>query len=89
MQINALSMGGASAGIIGSLGTDDSIINALKKSTNAFAKEYCRPTANHTILDQLSNEIEGFLQTLQLTNTLSEEKVIGLIDQLQKLIEKT
>lgn len=81
-------MGGASAGIMGSSGTDNDIVNNLKKSAIAFAREYGKPTSNHDELTRLSQEITGYLRTLPLTYTLSEEEVEKLINELQMLVDK-
>jgi hypothetical protein len=86
MDINVLRMGGASAGIIGSSGTDNIVLNNLKKSTLAFAREYSKPTSNQDELIRLSQDMYGYLRTLQVTYTLSEEEVDGLMDELQELI---
>ncbi len=86
MNINVTRMGGASAGIIGSSSTDNIVLNNLKKSTLAFAREYSKPTSNQNELVRLSQDIYGYLRTLQVTSTLSEEEVDGLMDELQALI---
>ena len=88
MATNVLRMGGASAGILGLLGADNDIVNNLKTSTVAFASEYRKPKPDRAVLEQLSYKIYGFLQTLQLTHTLSEEAARKLIDQLQSLMVK-
>lgn len=85
MGINILRMGGASAGIFGSTGADNDVLHSLKKSSIAFAAEYKKPTADQVKLEQLSNEIHGYIQTLQLLTTLSEKEAHKLIDQLQEL----
>jgi hypothetical protein len=86
MRINVLRMGGASAGIFGSPGADSDVAYNLKKTALAFASEYCKPAADQTVLDRLSNEVYGCLQTLQLTYVLSEETANELAGQLQDLL---
>jgi len=85
MRVNIMRMGGAFGGIFGFSSTESEIINNLKKSTIAFACEYSKPTPNQDELIQLSQEIYGCLQTLQLTYTLSEKEANDLIDELQML----
>ena len=89
MNIKVLRMGGASAGIIGASGTDDVVLNSLKKSSVGFAREYNKPTPSQDVLVGLSKEIYGYLRTLQVTYTISEEEVDGLMDELQALINKS
>ena len=89
LNFNVVRMGGASAGIFGSTGADYDVLNSLKNSTIAFATEYRKPTTDHAKLKQFSNDIYGYLQTLQLTYTLSEVEANELIDQLQKLTDIT
>jgi hypothetical protein len=89
MDLNVLRMGGASAGIIGASGTDNVILNNLKRSTVAFAREYSRPTSSQLELVGLSQDIYGYLQTLQVTYTLSETEADGLMDELQALMNKS
>ena len=89
MSINVLRMGGASAGIIGSTGTDNVVLNNLKKSAAAFAREYSKPASDQHELMGLSQEIYGYLRTLQVTDTISEEEVDKLMDELQTLINKS
>jgi hypothetical protein len=88
MHIDVLRMGGASAGIIGSTGTDDEVLANLKKSAIAFANEYRKPASRHDELHRLSQAIEGYLLTLQLTATLSAAECDELIDQLQTLADE-
>ena len=89
MNINVLRMGGASAGIIGASGTDNMVLNSLKKSSAAFAREYSKPISNQHELVGLSRDIYGYLRTLQVTYTLSEVDVDGLMDQLKVLLGKS
>ncbi len=89
MHINVLTMGGASEGIIGSSSTGGVIINNLKKTAIAFAHEYRKPASNHDELMRLEQEIAGYLQTLQLTYTLSESEADRLIQKLQILTDKS
>jgi hypothetical protein len=88
MKINVVQMGGASAGILGVSGADGEVINNLKNTSLAFANECCKPTASSKDLDRLSNKIGGFLQTLQLINTLSNEHANELFDQLEIVMTK-
>ena len=88
MHVNVLRMGGASAGIIGSAGADNDIIYNLRKSAIAFASEYNKTKSNHDELEQLSQEIGGYIQTLHVIGTLSEAEVDKLIDELQMLTDK-
>jgi hypothetical protein len=85
MHISVLRMGGASAGITGSSGGDSELVNNLKRSAIAFAREYRQPTSRQDELTRLAQEINGYLQTLQLTCTLSASEVDKLTDELQVL----
>jgi len=85
MNIKVLRSGGASAGVFGYAGVDNEILNKLKSSSIAFATEYRQPNPDQTKLKQFSDDIYGYLQTLQLTSTLSAEEANKLIDCLTKL----
>jgi hypothetical protein len=88
MHVNVLRMGGAAAGIMGAAGGDAVILNKLKRSAIAFAREYCKPTPSPDELTQVSQEMYGYLQTLQLTYTLSEKEADKLMDELQALLDR-
>ena len=88
MHINVLRMGGASAGILGTSGTDSDLVNNLKKRSITFAHEYSKPTPDNRALEQLVNDIYGLTQTLQLMHALSEEEASRLLRELQVLMEK-
>ncbi|MDQ5886117.1 MAG: hypothetical protein QG628_514 [Patescibacteria group bacterium] len=88
MNITVTRMGGASAGIFGQAGADADITNTLKRVTIAFATEYQKSTPDKNIVLQYAKDIEGQLQTLVLTNTLSEKEANELIDQLHSLIQQ-
>lgn len=85
MHITVLRMGGAAAGIMGSSGADNDIVNNLKKCAIAFAYEYRKPTPANDELLRLSQEINGYLHVLQLTSALSEKEFNLLVDYLQAL----
>lgn len=87
MRIDVLRMGGASAGIIGSAGGDTDTVNNVKKTAIVFASEYSKSSPDQDELTRLSQEIIGFLQILQLTYTVSEDEVNGLMDELQMLMD--
>ncbi|MGH7142491.1 MAG: hypothetical protein ACREF5_03460 [Candidatus Saccharimonadales bacterium] len=88
MHISVLRMGGAFAGILGNAGADSDVLNDLKKQTIIFVREYHKPTPNWDELVRLSQKMIGYLEVLQLTNTLSEEESGNLINELQKLTSK-
>jgi hypothetical protein len=88
MDIRVLSLGGASAGIFGISGADNETLNNLKKSTVAFVKEYSSKAPNKDVLMQSSQEIEGYLRVLQLTNTISKDTVDQRIEELGMLSAK-
>jgi hypothetical protein len=85
MKIKVTRMGGASPGFFGQVGTDGDLVNSLKRSAIAFATEYRKPGSNKNEVLRLSNEVEGFLHSLILTNTLSENEVDELLDKLYSL----
>lgn len=87
MNIKVLRMGGLSAGVIGSSSTEDTVIYGLRVSATAFAREYVKPKPDTVALSKLSEEIEGGLRTLQLTNELSVEDVEELVIDLRTLAE--
>jgi arsenate reductase-like glutaredoxin family protein len=88
INISVLRMGGAVAGILGSAGTDNEVLNSLKNATIAFAVEFKKSAPNKDELRQLANDIQGYLRTLQLTNTLSEEETNKLLNTLQDILAK-
>jgi hypothetical protein len=88
MRINVLRMGGASAGILGSAGSDGEVVDKLKRSAIAFAGEYRKPTARRDELERLANELSGFIQTLQVTSALSEVGANKFLNQLQMLMAR-
>lgn len=85
MKIKVTRMGGASPGIFGQVGTDGDLVNSLKRSAITFATEYRKPESNKDEVPRLSNEVEGYLRSLVLTNTLSENEVDELLDKLYSL----
>jgi hypothetical protein len=89
MSINVLRMGGAFAGIVGSSGTDNIVLNNLKRTAVTIARAYNKPATQRDELVELSEQIDGYLQTLQLTSTLSKEEVDGLMEQLESLIDNS
>jgi len=89
MHISVQRMGGAFAGILGTSGADSGIVYKLKKAAMSYAGEYTESTPNPAKLTALSQEMYGYLQTLQLTYTLTEEEAGKLIDLLQKLDDES
>ena len=87
MKIEVRRWGGASAGIFGQAGADSDMTNSLKRIALAFATEYRKSTADKDEIMKLSNDMEGLIQTLIVTNTLSESEAIEIIDQLHFLIK--
>lgn len=85
MNIKILSMGGTSAGVFGSSGADNDTLNTLKQSAVAFAKEYSKGSPDTDTLTRYAQDIEGYLQILQLTNTVSKDTADKLVDELQSL----
>lgn len=86
MDIQVTRMGGASAGIFGQAGADVDITNNLKRTVIAFAKESQNTKPDKNALTQYSEEIEGQLQSLVLTNTLSQKEADELVNKLHTLI---
>lgn len=78
-------MGGAFAGIMGVSGADNQILTKLKRAAIAYANEYTKSSPSRTQLDNISSEMYGYLQTLQLTYTLTEDEATKLLDELQAL----
>jgi hypothetical protein len=85
LSISVQRMGGAFAGIMGVSGADNQILTKLKRTAVAYANEYIKSSPDRTELDKLSGDIYGYLQTLQLTYTLTENEATILIDELQIL----
>jgi hypothetical protein len=85
LSIKVQRMGGAFAGIMGASGADNDILNKLKRAAIAYAREYTKAASDKTTLSNLSEEMYGYFQTLQLTYTLTEEEANKLIDDLQVL----
>jgi len=88
MQISVMHMEGAGAGIIGSSDANSDVVNSLKRSTIAFAQEYRKQEPNQNELKRASEQVSGYLQTLQIINALSENTVAAFIDELGSLMEK-
>ena len=86
MSIEVLRMDGASAGILGTAGADSDVVHSLKKTTIAFASEYCKAGADQNMLERLAQEIDGLLRTTQLTHTISEERATKLVADLNTLM---
>lgn len=87
MAIQALNMGGAAAGIFGQSDAQQDVLRGLKHTTATFAAEYVKPAPSASLLDKLSKEIDGSLQTLYVTNVLSKDSADTLIDELHLLID--
>jgi len=85
MSITVRRMGGAVAGILGASGADNDIVIKLKRTAINYGQGYKKAVPNKGELMILSQEIYGYLQTLQLTNTLAESEADKLIDELQTL----
>ncbi len=86
LSIKVQRMGGAFAGIMGASGADNDILNKLKRTSLSFAKEYTKSEPNQSVLKRLTEEMYGYLQTLQLTYTLTEKEADQLIDELGALL---
>jgi len=85
MGMKVLRVGGASAGILGALGGESETLNSLKRTALEFAKEYTKPNPDHEALAKRVQDIEGYVRTLQLTNTISSDEVDSLLEQLHGL----
>jgi hypothetical protein len=85
INITVQRMGGAAAGILGASGADNDIVIKLKRVAISYGQEYRKASPNRAELLSLSQEIYGYLQTLQLTYTLTEAEGSKLIDELQIL----
>jgi hypothetical protein len=85
LSIKVQRMGGAFAGIMGTSGADNDILNKLKRTALAFAKEYTSSEPNQLKTTKLSQEMYGYFQTLQLTYTITEKEATSLIDELDVL----
>ena len=81
-------MGGGSAGIMGTGGSDNTVLNDLKNTCVSFAKSYINPTKNKDEVADKSKQIEGLILNLHLSSTLSEKESSNLIDQLINLVDK-
>lgn len=88
MQVNVIDMGGAKASILGAPDANNDVVNTLKKNAIAFAEEYRKSKPDQTELMRNAEQVSGCLQTLQLTNTLSERTTTTLLDDLEKLMDK-
>lgn len=90
MSINTgfVGMGNASAGIVGASGSDDQVVNDLRKNTLAFAAEYSKPQPDHDKLMPLAQAVEGSLQTVKLLHGLSDKKLEELQGDLETLLAK-
>lgn len=89
MRVNVTYMGGAAAGIMGLSDANNDIANELKKTSVNFAQEYQKKELNQTELVHLSEQIIGYLQTLQVANTLSESTAEKLIVEVERLVQSS
>lgn len=85
ISITVQRMGGAAAGILGASGADNDILIKLKRVAISYGQEFKKTKPNRAELLSLSQEIYGYLQTLQLTYTLTNIEASKLIDELQGL----
>jgi hypothetical protein len=72
-------------GVIGTSGTATDVLNGLKGSTVVFAREYSKAISDPETIERCSQEIEGYLQTLQVLDVMTPAEVEKLINQLQGL----
>ena len=86
MDIKIARMEGAFAAIAGAISADYDVLYKLKKTTIAFAKSYNKKDAQE--LGQLSEEINGYLNTLFVMSVLSKQKTDSLLDDLDSLTPK-
>lgn len=86
MEIRSMSMGGATAGIVGSPDASEDVINTLKRTVVVFAQEYRKEPQDEARIQSLADEISGLLQTLRVTSTLSDQTVFELYDDLSALV---
>ncbi len=89
MNINVTNagMGGASAGILGTAGLGDQSLGQLKRAVIEFASEFIQNRSDKSTLLELSDEIEGSLQTLRVVSAVPDEKIEELFTALQNLID--
>lgn len=89
MDINAsyTGMDGASSGITGSAGMGDQVIHPLRRAVIEFASEYREIKPDIEVLTELSDQIEGRLQTLRAISDITQAKFEELINDLQNLID--
>ena len=90
MKIDAgyAGMGSAGAGIIGATGTQDQVLTTLKTEVMSFANLYVQTTASTTDLRAVAGCVEGSIYALKLTNTISDDKLQALTQELKALLNK-
>jgi hypothetical protein len=87
MNIVVGRVGGNPAGIFGFPRTEDDVLDNLRSSVAAFAHEYSKQKPDKELILKLSEEIEGYLRTLQLTSVLSAEEFEKLLSDLRVLTD--
>jgi hypothetical protein len=66
------------------------VVGKLKMSTAQFAQAYGRTGGEQKgIIDHLSEEIEGYIQTLIVLNMLTVKEGNSLVDELKNLTDPT
>jgi hypothetical protein len=78
---------GAATGIIGSITSNDQVVNNLRRDTLDFAKEYSSPSPDIKKLFELSGRVEGSLQAIHLFNGLAEKELDDIIHELDTLTD--
>jgi len=81
-------LGGASSGILGTTSGDATILNSIKKSAGEFAQEYRSPDPDVEKLKTLSDELSGYLVTLNVMSVISTEELNGFSDALELLVSE-
>jgi hypothetical protein len=87
MNISVRRMGGAVAGIMGASGADGELIYDLKKTALAIADKYTHDPKDKKALLDLAEQIGGYIQTLQVTGTLSLQEAEDALQKLDNLIQ--
>jgi hypothetical protein len=78
-------LNGQHTGIYGGDSSARDVLISLRQCVVAFANERNKLAVDHARLLLLSQEIEGYIQTLQVLNTLTMAEAEKLIDDLRTL----
>jgi hypothetical protein len=86
IDVGYAGMGGGSVGIVGATGTNDQVINSLRKNAISFATECAKKNSDPKILNELADQLQGSINATKLISGISDSKRDVLTDGLESLV---